>query len=64
LHSSGNKVETIDLVVDQSDGKEVYKTNSKIHYKSNSADINATGMYYDAVNQLMNLTGGVVGRYE
>jgi hypothetical protein len=21
-------------------------------------------MYYDAVNQLMNLTGGVVGRYE
>jgi LPS export ABC transporter protein LptC len=64
LQSSGNKVETIDLVVDQSDGKEVYKTNSKIHYKSNSADINATGMYYDAVNQLMNLTGGVVGRYE
>ena len=64
LQNSGSKINTKDLFVDQSEGKEVYRTKEKIHYQSKVADIHATGMRYDAKNQKIKLTGGVVGRYE
>jgi lipopolysaccharide export system protein LptA len=64
LQNSGSKINTKDLIVDQSEGNEVYRTKEKIRYQSKVADIHATGMRYDAKNQKIKLTGGVVGRYE
>ena len=64
LQNSGSKINTKNLVVDQSKGNEIYRTKEKIRYQSKVADIRATGMQYDAKNQKIKLTGGVVGRYE
>ncbi len=64
LQNSGSKINTQDLIVDQSGGNEVYRTRERIRYQSEVADIHATGMHYDAKNQKIKLTGGVVGRYE
>ncbi len=64
LQNSGSTINTKDLIVDQQDGAEIYKTKEKIHYQSGVADIHAVGMNYDALKQKIKLTGGVVGRYE
>jgi len=64
LQNSGSKINTEDLIVDQSGESEIYRTKERIHYQSEVADIYATGMRYDAKNQKIKLTGGVVGRYE
>jgi len=64
LQDSGSKINTKDLIVDQSGESEIYRTKERIHYQSKVANIHATGMYYDAKNQKIKLTGGVVGRYE
>ncbi|TEU24938.1 MAG: LPS export ABC transporter periplasmic protein LptC [Gammaproteobacteria bacterium] len=64
LQNSGSKINTKDLTVDQSKGNEVYRTKERIRYQSEVADIHATGMRYDAKDQKIKLTGGVVGRYE
>ena len=64
LQNSGSKINTADLIVDQSGESEIYRTKERIHYQSEVADIYATGMRYDAKNQKIKLTGGVVGRYE
>ena len=64
LQNSGSKINTEDLIVDQSEGNEVYRTKERIRYQSKVADIHATGMRYDAKKQKIKLTGGVVGRYE
>lgn len=64
LQKSGSKINTQDLIIDQSKGGEVYRTKESIRYQSKVAEINAVGMHYDAKNQKIKLTGGVVGRYE
>jgi LPS export ABC transporter protein LptC len=64
LQKTGSKINTTNLSVDQSRGGEVYQTNEEIHYQSIVADISAIGMNYDAKNQKIKLTGGVVGHYE
>ena len=64
LQDSGSKINTKDLIVDQSGESEIYRTKERIHYQSKVANIHATGMRYDAKNQKIKLTGGVVGRYE
>jgi LPS export ABC transporter protein LptC len=64
LQNSGSKINTKDLIIDQSRGNEIYRTKERIHYQSKVANIHATGMRYDAKNQKIKLTGGVVGRYE
>ena len=64
LQNSGSKINTKDLIVDQSGENEIYRTKERIHYQSKVANIYATGMRYDAKNQKIKLTGGVVGRYE
>jgi len=64
LQNSGSKINTKDLIVDQSRGNEIYRTKERIHYQSKVVNIHATGMRYDAKNQKIKLTGGVVGRYE
>jgi LPS export ABC transporter protein LptC len=64
LQNSGSKINTKDLIVDQSGENEIYRTKERIHYQSKVANIHATGMRYDVKNQKIKLTGGVVGRYE
>ncbi|WP_291929726.1 LPS export ABC transporter periplasmic protein LptC [Candidatus Thioglobus sp.] len=64
LQNSGTKINTQDLVVDQSNDGDVYRTEEKIHYQSKLANINAVGMHYDAKNKKVKLTGGVAGVYE
>ena len=64
LQKSGSKINTKNLSIDQSKGGEVYRTKESIRYQSKVADISAIGMHYDAKNQKIKLTGGVVGRYE
>ena len=64
LQNSGSTIDTQDLIVDQSNSTEVYRTDGKIHYQSAVANIHAVGMNYDALKQKIKLTGGVTGRYE
>ena len=64
LQNSGSKINAINLTIDQSKDNEIYRTKEKIHYQSKAADIDAKAMRYDAKNQKIKLSGGVVGRYE
>ncbi len=64
LQNSGSTIDTKDLTVDQSNDVEIYKTDNGIHYQSNLADIRAQGMHYDAAQQKIQFTGGVVGQYD
>ncbi|SMN14616.1 hypothetical protein CRYPA_636 [uncultured Candidatus Thioglobus sp.] len=64
FQDSGSIINTRDLFIDQSSGFDVYRTDEKIHYQSQLADIKATGMKYEDANQKIRLTGGVVGFYE
>lgn len=64
LQNSGSNIQTKNITVDQTDGAEVYQTNDGIHYQSTVADIRAQGMHYDAAQQKIKFTGGVVGQYD
>ena len=64
LQKSGTKILSHDLVVDQSNGGEVYKSNKPTNYQSGILNVRSQGVYYDAVSQKIELMGGVVGRYE
>ena len=64
LQKSGTKILSHDLVVDQSHGGEIYKSNKPTNYQSKISNIKSQGMYYDAVSQRIELMGGVVGLYE
>ena len=37
LQSSGSRIQSENLIVDQSDGGEIYKTDNSIHYQSQVA---------------------------
>lgn len=64
VQNSGSTIKTNNLILDQSNDREVYKTNDDIHYQSSIADIRAKSMHYDAARQKIKLDGGVVGRYD
>ncbi len=64
LQDSGSIIDSKDLILDQTKGAEVYRTEQKIHYQSSVADIRAKSMYYDAARQKIKFSGGVVGRYD
>lgn len=64
LQSSGSKIQSKNLIVDQSNGGEIYKTNNSIYYQSQVADIQAQRMHFDAIKQRIELTGGVRASYE
>lgn len=64
VQNTGSKINTQDLTIDQSADGEIYRTQEKIHYLSDIANIQAIGMHYDAKKQKIKLTGGVTGRYE
>jgi lipopolysaccharide export system protein LptC len=64
LQKSGDKIFSHDLVVDQSHGGEIYKSNKPTNYQSKISNIKSQGMYYDVVSQRIELMGGVIGLYE
>ncbi len=64
LQQSGATIRAKNLTLNHSKGAEIYHTKEKIHYQSSAADIQANRMHYDAVQQIIKLSGGVVGRYE
>jgi len=64
LNSSGSTMNSYNLIVDQSNGGEVYKSNDPTHYQTKVSDISAKRMHYDAKTKKVELTGGVLGVYE
>jgi len=64
LNSSGSKMDSYDLIVDQSNGGEVYKTNDSTHYQTQASEIRAKRMQYDAKTKKVELIGGVQGVYD
>ena len=64
LNSSGSTMNSYDLIVDQSDGGEVYKTSNSTHYQTQVSDIRARTMHYDAKTKKVELMGGVLGVYK
>ena len=64
LNSSGSKMNSYNLIVDQSNGNEVYKTNDSVHYQTQVSEIHAKRMHYDAKTKKVELMGGVLGVYK
>ena len=60
----GSTIESYNLIIDQSNGGEVYKTNDSAHYQTQVSDINAKRMHYDAKTKKVELMGGVLGVYK
>ena len=60
----GSTIKSYNLIVDQSNGGEVYKSNGPTHYQTQVSDIHAKRMHYDAITKKVELTGGVQGVYE
>jgi LPS export ABC transporter protein LptC len=64
LNSSGSTMNSYNLIVDQSNGGEVYKTNDLTHYQTKVSDIRAKRMHYDSKTKKVELMGGVLGVYK
>ena len=64
LNSSGRTMNSYNLIIDQSNGGEVYKTSDSTHYQTQGSDIRAKRMHYDAKTKKVELMGGVLGVYE
>ena len=64
LGLSGSKMESYDLLIDQSNGGEVYKSNDSVHYQSSATNIKAKKMNYDAVTKKLELMDEVLAIYE
>ena len=64
LQNSGSKIVSHDLIVDQSNGGEIYKSDHRTHYQSKEVSIISKSLYYDAKTQIIELAGGVTGIYE
>ena len=60
----GSTIESYNLIVDQSNGNEVFKTNDPAHYQTQVSDIRAKRMHYDAKTKKVELIGGVLGVFE
>jgi len=60
----GSTIETYNLIIDQSNGGEVYKTDDSAHYQTQVSDIRAKRMNYDAKTKKVELIGEVLGVFE
>ena len=60
----GDILKSSNVVIDQSNDGEVLKSNSLSHFKSNTVDIKAKKMHYDAVSKKLELMNRVVAVYE
>jgi len=60
----GDILKSSNVVIDQSNDGEVLKSNSLSHFKSDTVDIKAKKMHYDAVTKKLELMNKVVAVYE
>jgi hypothetical protein len=64
LGLSGTTMESNNLLIDQSNGGEVYKSNDSVHYQSTTVNIKAIKMHYDAITNKLELMDEVLAVYE
>ena len=64
LDSSGSSLVSYDLIIDQSNGGEIFRSNSLSNFKSSNVDIKSKKMHYDAITKKLKLTDEVVAVYE
>ena len=64
VNGTGSSLESYDLIIDQSNGGEIFMSNSPSRFKSNTVDIKSNKMHYDAISNKLKLTDEVVAIYE
>jgi len=64
MSGPGGSLKSSNVEIDQSNDGEVLKSNSSSHFKSNTVDIKAKKMHYDAVTKKLELMNRVEARYE
>ncbi len=64
LNTSGSVLKSVNLLIDQSNNGEILKSNSSTHFISNTVDIKAKKMHYDAVTKKLDLMDKVIAVYE
>ena len=64
VNSFGSSLTSYDLIIDQSNGGEIFKSDSPSHFQSNTVDIKAKKMHYDAITKKLKLTDEVKATYE
>lgn len=64
VNGFGSSITSNDLVIDQSNGGEIFKSNSPSRFQSSTVDIRAGDMHYDTVAKKLKLTDGVLATYE
>ena len=64
MSGPGVSLKSSNVEIDQSNDGEVLKSNSSSHFKSNTVDIKAKKMHYDAVTKKLELMNRVEARYE
>ena len=64
MSGPGGSLKSSNVEIDQSNDGEVLKSNSSSHFKSNTVDIKAKKMHYDAVTKKLELMNRVVAVYE
>ena len=64
LTGSGSLLKSYDMIIDQSNDGEIFMSNSPSHFQSNTVDIKAKKMHYDAISKKLKLTDEVVATYE
>ena len=64
VNSFGSSLTSYDLIIDQSNGGEIFKSDSPSRFQSNTVDIKAKKMHYDAIAKKLKLTDEVKATYE
>ena len=64
VNSFGSSLNSYDLIIDQSNGGEIFKSDSPSRFQSNTVDIKAKKMHYDAITKKLKLTDEVKATYE
>ena len=63
LDFNGGSIKTTNLLIDQSNGGEIFKSNEPSHLKSNTVDIKAKQMHYDAITKKLKLMEQVTAEF-
>ena len=61
---SGSSLKSYDLIIDQSNGGEIFMSDSPSRFKSSTVDIKSKKMHYDAISKKLKLMDEVVAVYE
>ena len=64
VNGFGSSLTSYDLIIDQSNDGEIFKSNSPSRFQSNTVDIKAKKMHYDAIAKKLKLTDEVKATYE